>query len=87
MRPLPTTPCTRQLCTHGFASASDQVYLVYLVLFALARVALSAHFILSPLPAKAPSSLPLYMVLTALVQLVIAHFVWRFYSMLPNTLS
>jgi len=65
----------------------SRVYLVYLVLFALARVALSAHFVLAPLPANAPASLPMYMVLTALVQLVIAHFVWRFYCMLPNTVD
>lgn len=65
----------------------SRVYLIYLVLFALARVALSAHFIFSPLPVNSPPSLPMYMVLTALVQLVIAHFVYRFYTMLPDTLD
>ena len=40
-----------------------------------------------PLPANAPASLPLYMALTAFVQLVIAHFVWRFYRMLPRSLE
>ncbi|KAL1505127.1 hypothetical protein AB1Y20_008886 [Prymnesium parvum] len=63
----------------------SRVYLIYLVLFALARVALSAHFIFSPLPPNTPPSLPMYMALTAIVQLVIAHFVWRFYCMLPRS--
>lgn len=64
-----------------------RVYLLYLTLFALARVALSMHFLLTPLPASAPASLPIYLSLTAVVQLVIAHFVWRFYSLLPTTVE
>merc|ERR1711871_1304754 len=45
-----------------------RVYLIYLVLFAVARVALSVHFSFSPLPSNAPDGLPAYMGLTALVQ-------------------
>ena len=36
---------------------------------------------------SAPASLPIYLSLTAVVQLVIAHFVWRFYSLLPTTVE
>lgn len=64
-----------------------RVYLLYLTIFAMARVGLSMHFLLTPLPASAPASLPIYLSLTAVVQLVIAHFVWRFYSLLPTTVE
>ncbi len=91
-----------------------RVYLIYITLFALARVALAVHFFVAPLPgtparparpsrygvaplitrlflvflaAAASSSLPIYLSLTALVQLVIAHFVWRFYRLLPTTIE
>jgi hypothetical protein len=64
-----------------------RVYLVYLTIFALSRVALAAQYLLVPLPATAPPSLPVYLSLTAMVQLVIAHFVWRFYTLLPNTIE
>lgn len=64
-----------------------RVYLLYLILFALARVALAIHFLATPLPASAPASLPIYLSLTSLFQLLIAHFVWRFYSLLPTTLE
>ena len=64
-----------------------RVYLVYLTIFALSRVALAAQYLLVPLPATAPPSLPVYLSLTAMVQMVIAHFVWRFYTLLPNTIE
>ena len=47
----------------------------------------SPAFFLVFLAAAAPSSLPIYLSLTALVQLVIAHFVWRFYTLLPTTIE
>jgi len=64
-----------------------RVYLVYLTLFALSRVAFALQYLVVPLPATAPASLPVYLSLTAMVQLVIAHFVWRFYTLLPNTIE
>ena len=60
---------------------------MYLTLFALSRVAFALQFLVVPLPATAPASLPVYLSLTAMVQLVIAHFVWRFYTLLPNTVE
>lgn len=60
-----------------------RIYLLYLMLFAFARVLLSARYSIAV--EDAPPSLPIYMSLTALVQLIISHFVWRFYCLLPTS--
>lgn len=62
-----------------------RIYLVYLMIFALIRVIVSARFIMQSSPEGSSASLPVYFSMTALVQLVIAHFVWHFYSLLPTT--
>jgi len=64
-----------------------RIYLSFLIVYASARVLLSAQFMLVPMSIETPSSLPVYLSATALVQLVIAHFVWRFYSLLPASPS
>ena len=63
-----------------------RVYLIYLVLFCFARAALALHFVISPPSnADAAKSLPTYLALTAMVQAVIAHFVYRFMRLLPTS--
>lgn len=66
-----------------------RIYLFYLVVFAVARMTFSAALFAQQASQKpaAGNGLPIYMAVAAGVQIVIAHFVWRFYSMLPTSLN
>ncbi len=66
-----------------------RIYLVYLVLFALTRIALSLHVVLFAVESHAQGSgaLSAYTAMAAFFQIFIAHFVYRFYSALPTNLN
>ena len=70
-----------------------RIYLTYLVLFALARVVLSARLFAAEAsgdPAMAGAASHNVAISTAVaagVQILIATFVWRFYSLLPTSLA
>lgn len=68
-----------------------RVYLVYLVFIAIVRISVTVH--LSVVSSHhesgeeefvAPAA-QVFLVVSSVLQIVIAHFVWKFYSLLPTT--
>ncbi|KAG8459888.1 hypothetical protein KFE25_010937 [Diacronema lutheri] len=59
-----------------------RVYLFYLVFIAIVRISVTVHWAMVP---DVSMSAQVFLVISSILQLVIAHFVWRFYSLLPTT--
>jgi len=76
----------------GYAGAKlfrrdlTQVYLAFLMLFAAGRVAICTRYFLVSDELGLSPSMRVHLTLSAGIQLVIAHFVWRFCSLLPSSL-
>jgi len=63
----------------------NRIFLIFLILCAVGRAFAALHFIFSPPLPHLPPSLPFYLSLSALLQLIIARFVYRFHCMRPTT--
>lgn len=59
-----------------------RVYLFYVILIAIVRISVTVQWALAP---NVSASAQIFLVISSVLQLVIAHFVWRFYSLLPTT--
>lgn len=59
-----------------------RVYLFYLIFIAVVRISVTVHWAMVP---DVSASAQLFLVVSSVLQLVIAHFVWRFYSLLPTS--
>ncbi|KAJ1635726.1 hypothetical protein T492DRAFT_964398 [Pavlovales sp. CCMP2436] len=59
-----------------------RVYLFYLIFIAIVRISVTVHWSIEP---NVSFSAQIFLVVSSLLQLVIAHFVWRFYSLLPTS--
>lgn len=65
-----------------------RVYLVYLVMMAMARVAVSVHLTVSAEMHDGHAislAAQVFLVISSVLQLIIANFVWKFYSLLPTS--
>jgi len=77
----------------GYAGAKmfrrdlTRVYLAFLVLFAATRVTLCSRYLLASDELGLSPSMRVHLTLSAIIQLVIANFVWRFYCLLPTSLD
>jgi membrane protein YdbS with pleckstrin-like domain len=59
-----------------------RVYLFYLIFIAIVRISFTVKWSIEP---DVSTSAQVFLVISSVLQLVIAHFVWRFYSLLPTT--
>lgn len=59
-----------------------RVYLFYLIFIAIVRISVTVHWAMVP---DVSTSAQVFLVISSILQLVIAHFVWRFYSLLPTS--
>jgi len=67
-----------------------RIYLVYLVFVAVIRISFAVNLVVQStrgmdMQGNMPASAQVFAAVSGLLQLVITHFVWRFYTLLPTT--